>query len=170
MLRQDTNCLKPWDTALHSSAHLSPPKFSSTHSTLVSCSTSPFPFMGVTTPPTANSRVTLAKIRVTLHPAGDSHSGPTPQHPQQELWLSPQSTHSHQGGRGSSPGSLQQQSQFKRFLPHPVSPSHTSSPIRFAPYHSTGNSWDQLLPAFIQGMIHSSLRQRSPQGHQLPRH
>lgn len=29
------------------------------------------------------------------------------------------------GGCGSTAGSLQQQSQFKRFLPHPVSPSQT---------------------------------------------
>lgn len=80
MLRQDTNCLKPWDRALHSPAPLSPPKFSSTHSTQVSCSMSLFPFMGVKTLPTA-------KIRVALHPARDGHSGPTPQ---QELGLSPQ--------------------------------------------------------------------------------
>lgn len=124
------HCLRPWDRALHSLVPLSSPEFSSTHSIEVSCSMRPFPFMGVTTPPTAKTRVTTAPSQ------GWSHGANSPSRSCGSAHRAPKEGETPSRALSSSRASL------RGSYPTLFSPSQTSRPIRFAHYPNTDNSWD----------------------------
>lgn len=113
----------------------------------VSTPTGPFPFMGITG---------CSKNQNKDATAGMVTQGP-PQHLQQEPQRAPTALR-----EGAAPP----QSQFKRFLRRAVSPSQQNQTFaggaaRSLAQHRRQLGLDPLLPAFIWGTIHSSLKHNS---------